>query len=225
MGMTLAFILRHISALPPEQIFTTRELLHYGKRNQVDQVMYKLVKIGFLTRLVRGVFIKTEINQREISVLEVATIKAESFGRRIMKHRVDSAKELGLPQEENPDPSFEIDAHSSSFMFGPIKVLLKGTSPRKFVEKEEKHNHIARALWHFGESHRQLDIHIFSLWIRLNRVEKLNLKNYARWMPSWLSDKLSHGSCTNRPEPSRMALIPLSQSSDANQGLTESDSS
>lgn len=205
MGTTLTFILRHIYSLPEEEIFTTRDMLHYGKRNQVDQVMFKLVRIGFITRLARGVFIRTLPNQREVSVLEVATIKAKSFGRRIMKYCIDAAKELGFSQDQADDPTFEIDAHSSSFMFGQIRVQLKGTSPRKFVDMHEKHNLITRALWSFGQSSQHTDRLITMLWPRLNRRDKFNLKIYARWMPSWLSDTLSHGayhgSCARTARP------------------------
>lgn len=192
MGNTMAYILRHIGALPPEQIFTTRDMLHYGRRNQVDYAMFTLVNTGFLRRLARGVFIRTEF-EREVSFVEIATIKAESFGRRIAKYCVNAANELGVSNEQDSDPTFEIDAHSSSFMFSGIRIRFKGTSPRKFVDKDEKHNLITRALWHVGKTTSNLDTSIARLWSKLNRVEKLNLKIYARWMPSWLSDRLSHG--------------------------------
>ena len=54
-AFTSTFVRRHVNCLPPDVLFSTRELLQYGKRSAVDQSLSRLVKRGDIIRLTRGI--------------------------------------------------------------------------------------------------------------------------------------------------------------------------
>ena len=53
-----AAVRRHINCLPERAIFCTRDFLTYGKRNAIDQVLFKMVHKSEIIRLAWGVFVK-----------------------------------------------------------------------------------------------------------------------------------------------------------------------
>jgi hypothetical protein len=79
--MATAAILSHIMQLRADSIFTTREVLQYGRRSAVDQCLYLLVKKNMIRRLASGVFIRDP--HANPSVEEIARIKAAAFGLEI----------------------------------------------------------------------------------------------------------------------------------------------
>lgn len=190
--MTTSDIKRHINSLPKEQIFTTRDLLKYGLRNAVDQALFRLVNCGFITRLARGVFVKTEEQPRSISLLEIALVKAQAFGRTIITHPQDIAHQLGYDGQKNEEVTFTVNAHSSSFLALGALIIFKGASPRKFVAADTSHGAIARALWHLRET-LELNETVREIHSRASRALRRDFVEHARWMPWWLSDKLSFG--------------------------------
>lgn len=68
-------------------MFTTRELLRYGNRNAIDQILYRLVKAGIIIRLAWGVFVRQDDYQDSRIPLpgpmEVARVKARAFCREV----------------------------------------------------------------------------------------------------------------------------------------------
>lgn len=72
---------RHVHRIPKDVIFTTRELLNYAKRNTVDKTLSEFVKVGYLIRLARGVFIKQ--GSKIPSIYKIASAKARAFGKEI----------------------------------------------------------------------------------------------------------------------------------------------
>src|SRR5437016_2075923 len=82
---TTALIREHLSGLPVEALFTTRDLLCFGLRSTVDNALSAMVKAGEIMRVTRGVFCMKE-RTTPVTVPEVAITKAESFGRKIITH-------------------------------------------------------------------------------------------------------------------------------------------
>ncbi|MFY0104189.1 hypothetical protein ABTP95_20360, partial [Acinetobacter baumannii] len=78
---TMARIRRLISSIQLGELFTTRNCLSFGSRGSVDQSLYSLVKSGTIVRVVRGVFMRPGSDMP--TALQLAKIKAESFGKRI----------------------------------------------------------------------------------------------------------------------------------------------
>lgn len=76
-----ALIRKHLSLLKPGEIFTTRDLLSYGRRSAVDKTLCLMVQAGYLTRLAFGVFVITHTSKPFYTVAEIVQRKALAFGK------------------------------------------------------------------------------------------------------------------------------------------------
>lgn len=97
MSSCRALIRKHLALLKPGEIFTTRDLLSYGRRTAVDGTTYQLVKDGYLTRLAFGVFVVTHTCNRSYTAEEVVTRKALAFGKVLYAHAKNFTVQVGRP--------------------------------------------------------------------------------------------------------------------------------
>lgn len=81
-----ALIRKHLSLLKPGEIFTTRDLLSYGRRSAVDKTLCLMVQAGYLTRLAFGVFVITHTSKPFYTVAEIVQRKALAFGKTLYTH-------------------------------------------------------------------------------------------------------------------------------------------
>lgn len=81
-----ALIRKHLSLLKPGEIFTTRDLLSYGRRSAVDKTLVLMVQSGYLTRLAFGVFVITHTSKPFYTVAEIVERKALAFGKVLYIH-------------------------------------------------------------------------------------------------------------------------------------------
>lgn len=86
MTLCRTLIRKHLSLLKPGEIFTTRDLLSYGRRNTIDKATYDFVKAGYITRLAFGVFVVTHKSRKSYTVAEIVTRKAIAFGKAVHAH-------------------------------------------------------------------------------------------------------------------------------------------
>lgn len=184
---TIDQIRQHISELPPHKLFTTRDLLNYGTRSAVDNAIHKLVKFSEIVRVVPGVFRSPHRNEI-VGITELAQVKAKSFGRTIVSYAEDVAIDLGLvvEQDANGEFFFATDGRTSSFRFGPLKIHLKGTSPRKMALGDSRVGKTIRALCYLGQE-RVSDglIELATSW--LTESEREESGSLCAFMPAWLS--------------------------------------
>jgi hypothetical protein len=186
--MATAGILLHIMQLSPETIFTTREVLHYGRRSAVDQCLHTMVKNRFIRRLAYGVFVRCpEVNP---SIEEIARIKAAAFGKRIYKHATDVLQNIGILKSSPADSKvFATNGHSSGFesVRGPVRF--HGIAQRKARLCEIKTGERVYSLWFFGNNH-QIDKAIKVAFRNLTKLDKMDLQRTSSFMPAWLNDML-----------------------------------
>ncbi|HEY9684116.1 MAG TPA: hypothetical protein V6C86_21215 [Oculatellaceae cyanobacterium] len=188
--MATAGIRTHLANIDATTVFTTRDVLKYGKRGAVDQCLHIMVRSGQIRRLARGVFVQDP--NTNPSIEKIAHIKAAAFGKNIHKFATDVLHQLGILREEEPTKqsdgkTFAINGHTSGFesIRGPIKY--KGIAQRKMRLCESTTGEKVYALWHFGE-----DDHIERaarfVFRNLNRAERLDLRGCSALMPAWLND-------------------------------------
>jgi Family of unknown function (DUF6088) len=186
---TSAFIKRHIFKLPPEVIFSTRDMLNYGPRAAVDQCLYRLVKSGRIIRLSWGLFIKDEFDGPLPTTFEVAKAKAEAFGRKIISDAADAAKRLGLTRFANERATYAINRGSSSFKYKHHVIQFRGISARKLLLGEGLVGQSIRALWWLGKAN--CDEKMVSLAMAgLSRPDRKQFHQSLYLMPSWMTDLL-----------------------------------
>jgi len=183
----VGFIRRFIFSLPEGEMFTTRDCLGFGFRSAVDRALSRLVRNGTLRRLARGVFARDPDGLRHYSDYEIAKIKAESFGRKLAKHPLLIASELGLEDVERVESTFSTDGHTTKFHAGKRTIRLMHSSSRKMKLSNSKTGQAARALWYLGKYAVNPEM-IMQAVLKFDREDRLELKRNVRWMPAWLAD-------------------------------------
>jgi hypothetical protein len=190
-----AWIRNHLGQLRRDQLFTTRDMLSYGKRRAVDSALSRMVKNAEIVRLAWGVFVRADHPALDsITDREVAEEKADAFGKRLMTHQADVAASHGLPAEPNRRSVYQVDGRSSRFRLVRTNeiVILRGTSARKMWLGDEKVGMTIRALTEL-KVHKLDHDAVLKVRARLNRPEKREFQAKARWMPHWLSDFIAAG--------------------------------
>ncbi len=186
---TSSFIRRHIFRLPQGAIFSTREMLSYGRRSAVDQCLYRLVKSGIIKRLAWGLFIRDDFEISEPSLLTVATEKAKAFCRQIFTDAAEAARLLRLTPFGSSETTYAIQGHSSSFRYGEMKIRFKGVCARKTALGDSPVGLAIKGLWHLGEG--RCDEHaIATARAKFNRSERLQFRQSCHLMPAWMTEKL-----------------------------------
>ena len=182
---TAAFVKRHIWSLSRGVLFTTRDVVSCGSRAAVDQTLYRLVKCGEIIRLARGVFVRHDWGLALPSALELATVKADSFARKILTHGADAAKALGLVALGNKEPTYITSGRSSSFRFGDTVIHFKGSSPRKMCRGDRQEALLIRSLWHLGSEECKPSA-VSTARSSIGRYERQVLRQSGSMMPAWM---------------------------------------
>jgi Family of unknown function (DUF6088) len=180
---TTAHIKRHIFSLPVSKPFTTRDCLVYGVRSAVDQALYRLVKNGTIRRLARGIFVRDE--KKYFSVFEVAKLRAEAFGRKIMRHDFVIPTEMDW-NKTTIEPKLFINSRSTRIRIDGQVIKLHGLSPRKMRLNATKAGQALKALWKLGKENVNREV-IMHATYRFNRIDRQDVKDYVRWLPAWLT--------------------------------------
>ena len=177
----------HIDRLPEDAIVTTRDLLQYGFRNTIDKSLSRLVDTKVLARVARGVFIK--YGSPEPSPLQAAIAKAKAFGKDLVTHGQEIAREFQLTDRaESPQLIYQVKGRSSSFLFLGRRIYLRGAVAKKMVGGETKVARVVRALSFLGRNLGRTQLH--TAISHVDQAERHLLLESARWMSSWLADDL-----------------------------------
>lgn len=187
---TAAFIRRFLTTWPLNKIFTTRSLLHFGRRSAVDTETSRLVKRGVIRRLCRGVFVHGRC-EKIFSNLEVATVKAESFGRKIMVHpRGSDLDPVAYKAGEHSANQvlFGIRGYSSSFLYRGQRLQLRALISRKGVLRKTPVSRDCNKLWSTCRDNcKDVDFKLLVKdWKASNRLE---LAGWFGLLPAWITDE------------------------------------
>lgn len=181
---TIANIRKHISNLGNRGLFVSRDFLPYGTRTAIDTALWRMVNSGEITRLARGVFIKTTRFMKVPCMIEVALVKARAFSKEIFGHPANEAKDLGLVQEGNDQPTFITVGRTTSFHCGESTIRLAGLAPRKVIINKSDVGRMISALWYLRPDENKLR----SFLQNLGRSQRRELLKANIWMVGWLSD-------------------------------------
>lgn len=172
--------------LAPGEIFSTSQLLSFGTRCAIDQALCRMVKVGVLHRLARGLFIVPGAQALLVSARQAAEKKAAAFGHAIVEHVSDLSHRLGIGNNPNSNPTFATTAGSSSFLFnGVTRIHFRKASAKKRKLSETKMGEVIRSLWDLGRSGCSKDV-VRSANAFISRSQRQELPSLAALMPTWL---------------------------------------
>jgi hypothetical protein len=177
----------HIDALSEDEIVTTRDLLEYGYRNTVDKTLSRLVDIKVLVRIARGVFIKP--TGQMPPPLKVAIAKAKAFGKELVTHGQELAREFQLTNSDKElQFVYQVKGRTSSFLFLGQRIYMRGVVAKKMFGGESKIGKVLRALCFLGRRINRTQL--LSAISHVDPTERHLLLKASRWVPSYLSDEI-----------------------------------
>jgi hypothetical protein len=183
----VSLIRKLVYSLPEGGTFTTRDCLAFGFRSAVDRALSRLVKNGTIRRLARGIFARDALRRMQYTDFEIATLKAQAFGRKLTKHASTIASELGLQPQKQTESIFSIDGRTTSFRIEERTIHLKEMSQRKMHLQQTKAGQAMSALWYLGYRNVGGE-EIRQALSKFNSVDNLELRRSMRWMPAWLTN-------------------------------------
>lgn len=149
MSMT-AFIRRHINRLIERNVFKNTDLDSYGSRASIDKALSKLVKKESIVRLTGGLYMKGDAATPRPSNLEVARLKAQAFGHRLIEE-ADDPTFAGIQTPGKNEVTFYFTGNTTSFMYGDTKESSsqkykpeKNSRTEKTARLGARHNNSAR---------------------------------------------------------------------------------
>lgn len=186
---------RYIFSLPENQIFTTRDLLQYGKRSAIDICLFRLVKDQTIRRLARGVFVRSNHPNKYFSPFEIAQAKANAFEKIISLSGETAALKSGLISatiiSSHSQITFYTSGRSSSFKEGDLTIKLKSVSPRKNSLPDSKAGNFLRGYWHLGKGKiNNPRKELMRISLGMLKPERLKLKSELKVMPVWITKEL-----------------------------------
>jgi hypothetical protein len=196
MNMTAALVKRHIYRLSPDDIFCTRDLLGYGERHPIDNLLYRLVKKGEIRRLANGVFCRHASRERKFSPMQIVTAKLKAFGKHFwhddLRMRGPFSGNFVAPAKSNNELIVRVAGSTSSFtIYTGMQITLQGTGTRKLKLGKTPAAQFARSLWDNGKIDLKAT-HIDEQFItcELPRAERIEFLLAFNLLPAWLNDLL-----------------------------------
>ena len=191
-------IRRHIAGLPDGAIFSTKDVVQCGRRNTIDQTLWRMVRSKEIERLARGVFVSSRTRKLEYSDYEIAEQKTKGFGNEIVLTGQECALELGLIANQRDAPKVEESEAPRTFLTtgcttrfrrGDHYIYLRKASSTKTRLADDNTGKAVRALW--WRKAENLDIRaIYKAIKQLDNNDYHIVMNQAAIIPSWLRDQL-----------------------------------
>lgn len=187
MVTTSQLVKRHIAGLPQGAIFCTRDLLGYGKRNIIDNLLYRLVKKQRLTRLARGVFSKSSRRDSAVSPWDIIEAKLKAWGKVYWKLERKNDPSLSASAKSI---TVHVSGSSSSFQTEDgVRCHLQGTGQRLMKLGASQAGQLARQIWLSGKQ-QFLPSSLCSLLLPLQAKEKTAFLCLFKLLPAWINDSL-----------------------------------
>ncbi|MBI5171384.1 MAG: DUF6088 family protein [Candidatus Obscuribacter sp.] len=195
-SLTPSQILRELIAIMPKNyVFTTRELLPFASRDNVDTFLWRMVKAQQLERLARGVFREKPAKEDGLILTkeQVLAIKRRAFSGRMARADagVLAQRSLNSASPANDRARFLSDGSSSSFKLWPDKVTLelKRAGRRLMAMGESEAGRALRNFWLQGARRCKREEVETSL-ANLSEKELTQVIALKKVMPQWLTEML-----------------------------------
>ena len=180
-----------LDKIPVGTPFTPHAFVSLGSRNNISKVLERLVKVGKIKRLLRGVYVCPEINKYigEVtpSLAQILQTIAATTGEVLELHGAESAKQLGLTTQSPVKPIFLTSGRSRLITIGNRKVEFRHASPKKLILAGTQAGLALTALWYLGKKEVN-EKTIAKLKTKLPAKEFETLLEKKECMPAWMAE-------------------------------------
>lgn len=184
-------IRQHIESLPKGTPFKPAAFYAYGLRATIDQVLSRLARSGWLTRVARGVYVRPLHNEWIGPVLPspFAVAQAVGSGETLQVSGAEACRQLRLSTQAPTRPLFLTNGPSRTVAFGQLGLRLKHVSERKLALPNSLAGVALTALYFLGREEVTSSI-LSTLERRLPPEEfhRLLSAQVRSLMPAWLAN-------------------------------------
>lgn len=187
--MATARLRKFLKNMQVGEMFAARDVLNFSRRRPtVYGALYRLNKLGEITRVAQGLYIKGSENSPKPTVSEIAHAKARAFCKTVREIGLAFARGIGIEIETKSQSIFATSGRSYTIKscHGPIQFV--GVSLRKIALQDSDTGIELRTMWHFG---RRADpapfIQNAAQWSENSRQES---DPRFKLLPYWLSSML-----------------------------------
>lgn len=188
---TIELIRQHARKLPAGEPFTPAVFLSMASRASVDQALSRLARVGEISRVTRGVFVRPVESRHLGKVLpeprKVAESLAKAKGATVQVHGAEAARRLELTTQMPTQPVFYTSGPSKRFRMGKMEVVLKHVSARKLALAGRPAGLALSALWYLGRNEVTPET-IAQIRRKLSPTEFEALIAAKVSMPGWMAE-------------------------------------
>ena len=152
-----ASVARRMQRAAPGTVFTPALFAKTGSRGAVDKALQRLVKRGALRRLARGLYDKPRVDPLLgtlwPTVDEVVRALSGKDRLRLLPTGAYAANLLGLTEQVPARVEFLTDGTSRTVQVGPMRIVLKRTTPRQMAATGRSSGLVIQALRSLGPAH------------------------------------------------------------------------
>jgi len=185
-------ILNYIANLPDGKPLVAKELLHFGNRAAVDQVLSRLVKRGVLLRAGRGIYVmpvESRFGKHAPSAGSLVEGLASQRGETIVTHGAVAANALGLTTQVPVKTIYLTSGRSRHLKLGVQTVELRHAPVWQLIFPGRTAGDVVRALAWLGPEN--IGDSIDKLRIRLLPSELDEVASARARMPTWIAQEIS----------------------------------
>jgi hypothetical protein len=152
-----AAVARRVQRATAGTVFTPSLFARAGSRGAVDKALQRLVERGALRRLARGLYDKPRedelLGTLWPSVDEVIKALIGKDRLRLQPTGAYAANLLGLTEQVPARVEFLTDGTSRAVQVGPMRIVLKRTTPRQMAAAGRSSGLVIQALRNLGPAH------------------------------------------------------------------------
>ncbi|MDZ4834296.1 MAG: DUF6088 family protein [Candidatus Melainabacteria bacterium] len=192
--MTTANAIRNaIEVLPAGKAFPAKDLLQFGTRAAVDQVLYRMAKDNEILRVARGIYARPKWNKYANAPVmpepyEVAELVAKTRGAKIGPTGAEAVHRLGLSTQMPTQSVYATTGRTGEVKVGKNTIRFRHVSPRKMQYAGTPVGTAIAALRYLGKEHVTPQV-IAKLEQALTKEDFQALRQAATTLPGWAMDK------------------------------------
>lgn len=190
---TAQLIRQRVAAIPIGEPFTPTAFLECGTRASVDQTLSRLVKVGSIERVTRGVYVRSELSRFvgkvSPSPLKVAETVAKTSGAIVQVHGAEAARRLELTTQVPTQSVFVTSGPTKCIRVGKMEIRLQHVCQRKLTLAGRPAGLALAAMWYLGKK-EVTPVLVEKIRRKLGSSEFEVLKSAAHSMPAWMSDAI-----------------------------------
>lgn len=189
-----SLILERSQTLPEGTILSPKEFLHLGSRSAVDQAFSRLSRGGLLSRVARGIYVRTAKGMREaVPPLEKVVESMAVKGRAAIVFGGAKAAELfGLTSSQQDGQEFLTSGQTRQLKIGNEVALLRHAPRWMLALAGSMAGNALRALAWFGP--KRADEAARQLRLKLSGMEWEALSSIRGRLPSWMAIAIGRAS-------------------------------